>query len=157
MNKKRIVLIVGLSILFLSLVVFIILGPGKFSREKTFSYVTVVFNDNKPIFEDAVRTGDFSSLLNVEGVRSVDDPGETKSNGWGIITVNMGGRGFGPATGYYGIFYSPKDNMSYARLSPCPGDEYLVPTEDGGFEYKGNDYYYVRPIEGHFYYYEAFY
>ena len=151
--KKKLIIIICASIATVLALAFVIFPLISFSREKALSRVTTIYEKNKDVFLQAIEKDDYSPLVSVFGEKNISIEKSSAER----FSVIIGVYGFASSGGYYGIYYASDDYISDAWPSPCPSDDYLIPTADGGFEYKGNDYYYVRNIEGHFYYYEAFY
>ena len=111
------------------------------------------YEKNKDLFLKAINKEEYSSIEPVYGEKNVHVSGGP----YGGVTVFVGTYGFASSGGYYGIYYQPFDYLSGAWWCTCPGDDSLTPTEDGGFEYKGDDYFYIRHLEDHFYYIEVFF
>ncbi|MBR3639258.1 MAG: hypothetical protein IKN50_01495 [Clostridia bacterium] len=154
MTKKWKIIIIVCAAIATTLALLFVLRPLiSFSRERAFERATMSYEKNKALFLQAIDKRDYSSLESVYGKKHV----HVRTGMYGGVTVFVGVYGFASSSGYYGIYYQSFDYLSGARWSSCPGDEYLTPTEDGGYEYYGDDYFYIRHIEDHFYYIEVFF
>ena len=124
------------------------------SRPKALKKCSEIYNDNRELFRKAAENGDFSevgALKEVRGITYYDDNGKT-------VTIGIGSFGFVAEGGEYGIYYSPNGSYIGERLCICPDEGTLSPTSDGGFEYRGEEagddnYYYVRPLDGNYFFY----
>lgn len=112
--------------------------------------VVRMYEKNEDAFLNAAATGDFSALKEIRGVEDVSAHED-------YVDFFCGGSGMGSNTQYYGIFYSPDDNM--CKVWGAPYNEKLEP-ENGGYRWKepdGDNEYYVEPLGNHFFYYEEKY
>lgn len=128
------------------LVLTVLTGCG--GKMKNRGEITALYRAHAPIFAAAAETGDFSAVRALRGVESVYIS-ET------YVDIFCIGEGYGSSTHYYGIFYSPADDMCAIDLAYPRGE--LKPDGDGysWSEPGGDNSYYVEPLGGQFYYYEA--
>lgn len=109
-----------------------------------------LYEENRDIFLAAAASGDFSSVEALEGVESV-------YCGNDHVDIYCRGFGLGAATSYFGIFYSPSDDLC-AAYGTVPLD--ALQPEGDGWRYREPDSdntFYAEPLGDHFFYYdEAF-
>jgi lipoprotein len=108
-----------------------------------------LFNQHKDAIISAVDGGNFDEIEKICGIQSI----YVADN---YIDFSCGGAGFGPNTQYYGFFYSEEDDLTAWNGGACPADE-LYEFENG-YKYQqtdGDNEYYVKKIDEHFFYYEA--
>ena len=127
------------------LCVFLLLAaPARKTRQKEAVFRTVTKNLELLLADIDANTFDHSRKLHlVDKVRVSPH----------FIEYSCGGYGFGPATSYYGFYYSPSDAMDLIWCAGTPlnkdGDGYSFEEKDG------DNRYYTEHIADHFYYYEA--
>lgn len=142
-KKKALLVIIPLLILVIILVAL----PPKNPTSK--NAVTKLYIRHQAQFEKAAETGDFSSLEKIRGVHDVSesDPRNYEDT-W--YNISCGGKGFGPSTHYYGIFYSESDVEAKLNENYHP--------DGNGYRYKqpdGDNETYIEPLGNNYYYYEA--
>lgn len=128
----------------------LLLLTGCVNRTKIKNNIIAMYRENEALFAQAAASGDFSAIEALPGTESVfcDDD---------HVDVYCHGLGFGPSTSYFGIFYSPSDDMS-AAYGKLP-DGALQP-EGTGWRYQqpeSDNRYYVEPLGNHYFYYEESY
>ena len=110
--------------------------------------VIALYQNHQEIFLQAALTGDYSGVESLRGVQKV--------NVWdNYVDIPCGGAGFGSSTHYYGIFYSPEDDL--CAVDVAGARDQLVAHGEGYLYCQpgSDDSYYVQPLGNHFYYYEA--
>jgi hypothetical protein len=137
----------GIALLFL----LPLLLTGCFlDRAEVRTSIITLYEENRETFLAAAVSGDFSAVEALEGITSVT---ERKNH----VDIFCRGFGLGSATSYFGIYYSPSDDLC-AAYGALPLDE-LQP-EGNGWRYRepeGDNTFYVEPLGDHFfYYYTAF-
>ena len=118
-------------------------------RAEVRSSIITLYEENRETFLAAAASGDFTAVEALEGVESVYDRTD-------YVDICCRGHGFGSSTSYFGIYYSPSDELC-TRFGPAALDE-LQP-EGSGWRYRepGDNTFYVEPLGDHFFYYdEAF-
>lgn len=119
-------------------------------RAEVRSSTITLYEENRETFLAAAASGDFSAVEALDGTESVYYGSEH-------VDIYCCGFGMGSATSYFGIFYSPSDDLC-AAFGAVPLNE-LQP-ESNGWRYRepeGDNTFYVEPLGDHFFYYdEAF-
>ena len=106
------------------------------------------YEKHRDTLAEAVESGDYGKA---ERLRNVHEVSVWEDS----VEFSCGGSGFGPSTHYYGIFYSPTDDLTAIW---CAGPAEELTEQGDGYFYKergGDNRYYVEPLDDHFYYYEA--
>ena len=156
MKRKTISSAVVLATVFLVLSTLFLNGCallGVPTREEMWEKCRSFYEDNKELFDEAAKTGDYSEIAKKNGVVSVEDSG----NEWHAQEICLGSWGIVPSGGEYGIMISPDNVMCASHLCSRFDDSELTPTDDGGFKCTdddGDNRYYVRKIDDGVFFYE---
>ena len=121
-------------------------GDDSADKDEVFDFVS----ENEEELLKAIEAGDYSAFENQGFIKDID-PDET------VVDFSCGGAGVGSGTSYVGFYYAPDDDMVALHWCGPRSADALKPAGAGyeWQEYNGDNYYFVEPICGHFYYYEA--
>ncbi len=122
------------------------IGDDSADKEEVFEFVC----EKEEELLEAIEEGDFSGFENQGFIKDIDAD-ET------VVDFSCGGAGVGSGTSYVGFYYAPDDDMVALHWCGPRSADALKPAGAGyeWQEYKGDNYYFVEHICGHFYYYEA--
>ena len=121
-------------------------GDDSADKDDVFDFVS----KNEEELLEAIEVGDYSAFENQGFIKDIDAD-ET------VVDFSCGGAGVGSGTSYVGFYYAPDDDMAALHWCGPRSADALKPAGAGyeWQEYKGDNYYFVEHICGHFYYYEA--
>ena len=143
----------GLALLKLLFFLLFILLVAWGSDHLTQNQIAALAEENKEKIVDCIQAGNADRLKDWKGIKDV----WTLDNG--CIVFYCGGEGFGPATSYYGFYYSPDDTPF--DIEAMTGGDPLV-EEGNGWGWhecqnsrKGDNAYYTERICPCFFYYES--
>mgnify|MGYP007110308559 CR=1 FL=1 len=121
-------------------------GDDRADKDEVFDFVS----ENEEELLKAIEAGDYSAFENQGFIKDIDAD-ET------VVDFSCGGAGVGSGTSYVGFYYAPDDDMVALHWCGPRSADALKPAGAGyeWQEYNGDNYYFVEPICGHFYYYEA--
>ena len=128
----------------------VLLTGCKLDHAEVRASVITLYEENRETFLAAAASGDFSAVGALQGVASVTGHDDH-------VDIFCQGFGMGSATVYFGLFYSPADDLC-AAYGAVPPEE-LLP-EGSGWRYRepgGDNTFYVEPLGDHFFYYSEAY
>lgn len=115
--------------------------------------IAKVVKDNYQLILNDIAENNFSFSERIKGIQKTTVVGDT-------VDFDCGGKGFGPATSYFGFYYTPDDKPRNVWSGTLFGDiEDLTPDGDGFSikEDEGDNFYYTEKIADLFYRYEAYF
>ena len=115
--------------------------------------IVKVVKENYQVILDDIAERNFSDSEKIKGIQKITVVGDA-------IDFDCGGKGFGPATSYFGFYYTPNDKPRNVWSGTLFSDiEDLTPDGDGFYikENDGDNLYYTEKLADFFYRYEAYF
>ena len=140
--------------IFLALLLLLGIGVGLLRNALNDSLskkeILALVEENSALVLQDIEKNEFSETLLIEGIKEIS-PVED------VIDFYCGGAGMGPATSYYGFYYTAEDVPAAIFCGTSLGSKELLAQDGKGFSVsaEGDDHYYTEKILDHFYYYEA--
>lgn len=144
LKLKRLIALFLSVILLFSLSSCVLTG-GLFSSHLSKAQIFRLVEKNEKVLLEDIANSDFKNSKKIRGIEDVS-PGES------TVDFYCGGSGFGPATSYYGFYYSQNGEPSCIWV----GGELSAEGNGWGWREKnGDNRYYTEKITGYFFYYEV--